>query len=97
MREIGTQLKDKQSPVVMGKTQQYSIKINELHLPTLTKALTDLNIQDYTSVLYLSFLKNKKLNKQNYNALKEYCINKGIIHQNIDARCVMNIALRYNY
>jgi hypothetical protein len=88
VKEIGAQLKDKKSPVLMGKREERAIaaKKNELHLPVLTKILTDLKITDNTSILYLSFLQNKRNNKQNYEGLKEYCINKGIIHQNIDAR-----------
>jgi hypothetical protein len=87
VKEIGAQLKDKKSPVLMGKREERAIaaKNNELHLPVLTKILTDLKITDNTSILYLSFLQNKRNNKQNYEGLKEYCINKGIIHQNIDA------------
>ncbi len=86
VKQIGAQLKDKKSPVIMGKKEERAIKRGELHLPALTKLLTDLKITDMTSILYLSFLQNKNTNKRNYEALKEYCINKGIIHQNIDSR-----------
>ena len=97
MKEIGKQLKEKESPVVMSKIHWHAIKGNELHLPTLAKSLNDLKIQDCTGVLYLSFLKNKQLNKKNYNALKEYCMNKGIIHQNIDAGSVMSAIYHIHY
>eukprot|EP00029_Vermamoeba_vermiformis_P008737 TRINITY_DN4170_c0_g1_i2.p1 TRINITY_DN4170_c0_g1~~TRINITY_DN4170_c0_g1_i2.p1 ORF type:complete len:657 (-),score=199.23 TRINITY_DN4170_c0_g1_i2:87-2057(-) len=85
VKQIGSQLKDKKSPVIMGKKEERAIGRGELHLPALTKLLTDLKITDMTSILYLSFLQNKNTNKRNYEALKEYCINKGIIHQNIDS------------
>ncbi len=88
VKEIGFQLKDKKSPVVMGKIEYRAIntKNREFHSPALTKILTENKITDMTSILYLSFLQNKRMNKQNYETLKEFCINKGIIHQNIDAR-----------
>jgi hypothetical protein len=85
LKEISTQLKEKQSPIVGGRIERIPIKQNEYHVPSLTNALNKLpKKEDAQNVLYLSFLYNKRMNKDNYNSIKEFCLHTGIISQNID-------------
>lgn len=85
LKDIATQLKDKQSPIVVGRIERLPIKQSEYHVPSLTTALNKLpKKEDAQNVLYLSFLYNKRMNKDNYNSIKEFCLHTGIISQNID-------------